>query len=174
MPPDEDWILMGNLNFIRSPADRNKPGGDINQMLLFNEAISNLGLVELPLKGRQYSWSNMQENPLLEKLDWFFPSAAWMTSYPDTIALPLSRPISDHLPCLIKVGTSIPKSMVFRFENFWLKHSSFKEVVKTAWEIPVGFTDPAKMINAKFKNLRRALKLWAKSLTCLKKIDCRH
>ena len=93
MPPDEDWILMGDFNFIRSPSDRNKPGGDINQMLLFNEAISNLGLVELPLKGRQYSWSNMQENPLLEKLDWFFTSAAWMTSFPDTTALPLARPI---------------------------------------------------------------------------------
>jgi hypothetical protein len=28
--------------------------------------------VELPLKGRAYTWSNMQENPLLEQLDWFF------------------------------------------------------------------------------------------------------
>lgn len=47
MPPDEDWILMGDFNFIRSPSDRNKPGGDINQMLLFNEAINNLGLSTL-------------------------------------------------------------------------------------------------------------------------------
>ena len=33
----------------------------------------------------------------------------------------------------------------------------------------MGYTNPAKIINAKFKNLRRGLKLWAKSLTCLKK-----
>lgn len=110
MPNDVDWIVMGDFNFIRSPSDRNKPRGDVNQMLLFNEAISNLGLVELPLKGRQYSWSNMQENPLLENFDWFFTSAAWMTSFSDTAALPLARPIFDHLPCMIKVGTSIPKS----------------------------------------------------------------
>ena len=57
---------MGDFNFIRSPKDRNRPGGDVNQMLLFNEAISNLGLIELPLKGRQCSWSNMQTDPLLE------------------------------------------------------------------------------------------------------------
>uniref|UniRef100_A0A453EXI1 Uncharacterized protein n=1 Tax=Aegilops tauschii subsp. strangulata TaxID=200361 RepID=A0A453EXI1_AEGTS len=42
---------------------------------MFNEAISELGLIELPLKGRQFSWSNMQDSPLLEKLDWFFTSA---------------------------------------------------------------------------------------------------
>lgn len=118
MPIDVDWIVMGDFNFIRSPSDRNIPGGDVNEMLLFNEAISNLGLVELPLKGRKYSWSNMQDNPLLEKLDWFFTSASWMTTFPDTMVLPLARPISDHLPCMVKIGTSIPKSNIFRFEFF--------------------------------------------------------
>jgi hypothetical protein len=72
MPQDTDWLIMGDFNFIRSPADRNKPGGDLNDMLLFNEEISNLGIVELPLKGRKFTWSNMQKDPLLEKLDWFF------------------------------------------------------------------------------------------------------
>ena len=67
MADDVDWIVMGAFNFIRSPEDRNIPSGDVNQMLLLNEAISNLGLMELPLKGRQFSWSNMQDNPLLEK-----------------------------------------------------------------------------------------------------------
>ena len=153
MPDDVDWIVMGDFNFIRSPEDRNRPSGDVNQMLPFDEAISNLGLIELPLKGRQFSWSNMQDSPLLEKLDWFFTSAAWMTSYPDTTALPLAKPISDHLPCVIKIGTAIPKSRVFKFENYWSKHSSFKDIVQTAWNIPVGYTDPAKKINAKFKKL---------------------
>lgn len=41
-------------------------------MLQFNEATSNLGLVEIPLKGRSYTWSNMQTAPLLEKIDWIF------------------------------------------------------------------------------------------------------
>ena len=118
MPNDVDWIVMGDFTFIWSPEDRNRLGEDVNQMLLFNEAISNSGLIELPLKGRQFSWSNMQDNPLLEKLYWFFNSAAWFISYPNTTALPLAKPISDHLPCVIEVGTSIPKSKVFRFENY--------------------------------------------------------
>jgi len=109
MPDDVDWILMGDFNLMRAPSDRNRPGGDVNDMLMFNEAISNQGLVELPLHGRKFSWSNMQHDPLLVKLDWFFTSASWMTSFPNTIVLPLAKPISDHLPCVIKVGTSIPR-----------------------------------------------------------------
>uniref|UniRef100_A0A453BG26 Uncharacterized protein n=2 Tax=Aegilops tauschii subsp. strangulata TaxID=200361 RepID=A0A453BG26_AEGTS len=41
---------------------------------IFNEIIGHLGLLELPIKGRSYTWSNMQDTPLLEQLDWFFTS----------------------------------------------------------------------------------------------------
>jgi exonuclease III len=41
MPEDMDWLVLGDFNFMRKPSDRNKPGGDVNEMLLFNEAISN-------------------------------------------------------------------------------------------------------------------------------------
>jgi hypothetical protein len=43
-------------------------------MFLFNEVIGHLGLLELQLKGRKYTWSNKQNAPILEKLDWFFTS----------------------------------------------------------------------------------------------------
>lgn len=141
-------------------------------MLLFNEAINNLGLIELPLKGRKFTWSNMQKDPLLERLDWFFTSAAWTQSFPSTFVAPLAKPTSDHLPCVISIGTMIPKAQVFRFENHWLHHKEFKAIVQNAWNIPVGFMDSAKKINVKFKNVRRGLKLWAKQLPCLKAQIC--
>jgi hypothetical protein len=127
-----------------------------------------LGLIELPLKGKRFTWSNMQQDPLLERLDWFFTSASWTNSFPSTFVHSMTKPTSDHVPCVVTIGTKIPRSNIFRFENYWLQHSQFKDIVKNAWNIPVGYTDSAKMINAKFKNLRRALKLWAKNLPCLK------
>ena len=33
--------------------------GDVNDMLTFNDFIHSQALVELPIKGRQYTWSNM-------------------------------------------------------------------------------------------------------------------
>ena len=170
IPLDTNWLVLGDFNFIRGPADRNKPGGDINDMLLFNEAISRVGLIELPLKGRQYTWSNMQQCPLLEKLDWFFTSESWTISYPATMATALSKPISDHVPCVIDIDTKLPTSNVFRFENYWLQFESFKQIVQNAWNIPVGHMDKAKLVNAKLKNTRRALKLWASKLSPLKEL----
>jgi hypothetical protein len=36
---------------------------------LLNKAISDLDLVEIPFSGRSFTWSNMQDDPLLVKLD---------------------------------------------------------------------------------------------------------
>src|SRR5699024_10752879 len=80
------------------------------------------------------------------------------------------KPTSDHVPCVISIGTSIPKSRVFRFENYWLQHSEFKQIVEYSWKIPVGHTDPAKRITAKLKNLRKSIKIWAKNPPCLRKL----
>lgn len=105
----------------------------MHDTMLFNDAIGHLGLVELPLKGRAYTWSNMQQNPLLEQLDWFFTSVNWTGEYTLTEVLPLARVTSDHVPCKIMINTSIPKSNLFRFENFWTEHSDFMGVVQDSW-----------------------------------------
>lgn len=107
---DINWLVLGDFNYVTYPRNRSRDGGNINDMLLFDEAISRLALVEIPLKGRKFTWSNMQDAPLLEKLDWCFTSEAWTLSYPSTFATPLPRTTSDHVPIMIKIGTSIPKS----------------------------------------------------------------
>jgi hypothetical protein len=66
---DMNWLLLGNFNFYRSLENRNRAGGNTQDIMLFNEVISNLGFQEIPLKGRSYTWSNMQQEPLLEQLD---------------------------------------------------------------------------------------------------------
>jgi hypothetical protein len=80
----DDWVLGGDFNLIRSPENQNKHGGDTNEMNLFNEVISDLDLVEIPFSGRNFTWSNMQEDPLLVKLDWIFTSSSWTLTFPAT------------------------------------------------------------------------------------------
>jgi endonuclease/exonuclease/phosphatase family metal-dependent hydrolase len=118
IPSVENWILLGDFNFMRSPENRNKDGGNINDMFIFNEIIGHLGLLELPLKGRSYTWSNMQRNPLLEQLDWFFMSCNWIIDFPNTMVVPLARKGSDHVPCVVNIDTNIPKAKLFRFESY--------------------------------------------------------
>jgi hypothetical protein len=56
IPNDELWLFMRDFNFIRSRDNRNIPGGDANNIFIFSELISHLGLLELPLKGRSFTW----------------------------------------------------------------------------------------------------------------------
>ena len=130
MDDDANWLILGDFNYVIYPNNRNKDGGNIQDMFLFNEAISKLAPVEIPLKGRKFTWSNIQDAPLLEKPDWDFTSKSWTNEFPNTLVLPLGKLISDHTPCLIQISTHIPKSKISRFVNFWMKVQGFKEVVK--------------------------------------------
>jgi len=166
---NDNWILIGDFNFYRSLENRNRAGGNFQDTQIFNEVIDHLGLVELPLKGRAFTWSNMQSNPLLEQLDWFFTSVNWTSDFPNTMVTPLARPTSDHVPCKISIGTKIPKSNIFRFENYWTTYSSFFGTVQHSWVQPTSIRDNiVSVLSAKFKRLRYDLKQWSKGISNLK------
>lgn len=166
----EDWNLAGDFNLIRSPENRNVSGANVNNKLLFNDLIQHLDLVDVPFHGQNYTWSNMQDTPLLEKLDWVFTSSSWTLSYPNTLVQTLGRPTSDHCPFVIKIGTSIPKSNVFRFENFWVTCPSLLDVVSLHWESTPFYANAAKTLNGKFKQVRKGLKKWSRELSRLDKL----
>jgi exonuclease III len=111
------WLVMGDFNLIRCPENRNRPGDNVNEMLLFNDVISHLDLVEVPLKNRAFTWSNMQSNCLLEKLDWIFTSSSWTLTFPNTLAHAISHATSNHVPYVAQMDSIVPKSSIFRFEN---------------------------------------------------------
>jgi hypothetical protein len=66
---DELWLILGDFNFYRFMENRNRDGANMTDIATFNEIISYLGLIELPIKGRAYTWSNMQADPLMVQLD---------------------------------------------------------------------------------------------------------
>lgn len=154
----DDWVLAGDFNLLRSPNDRNRPGGNVIDMLLFNDVLQHLDVLEIPFQGCSYSWNNMQNDPLLEKFDWVFTSAAWALSNPDTKVTPLSKPTPDHIPYVINIGTSIPKSSLFRFENHWVEHGDFLQTVERHWNTSPYYANAAKTLSAKFKQVRARLK----------------
>jgi hypothetical protein len=143
-------------------------------MFIFNDIIGHLGLIELPLKGRKFTWSNMENEPLLEQLDWFFTTPSWTSCFPNTLVLPMAKSSSDHVPCMVTIGTSIPKLRIFRFENYWADHPTFLECVEKSWKKPSYKSNSIAVLAHKFKNLRYDLKRWQVSLSTIKTLiaDC--
>jgi hypothetical protein len=127
----------------------------------------------------------MQDDPLLEQLDWFLTSLHWTTKYHATLVTAQGKPTSDHCPCVVTIQTSIPGSTsdhcpcvvtiqtsipgskIFRFENLWTAHAGFHKLVLDSWSKPTHKGNFAANINAKFKRLRYDLKLWSKSISKL-------
>jgi hypothetical protein len=87
------------------------------------------------------------------------------------MVLPLAKVTSDHIPCKIVIGTSIPKTNIFRFENLWPEHPGFLESVKSGWQKQVrNNRDAASIVCGKLKTTRYSLKSWSKNLSNLSRL----
>ena len=136
-------------------------------MLTFNDIIREQSLVEIPIKGLSYTWSNMQQDPLLVQLNWHFTSSNCTTSYPNTVVMPLGKPVSDHIPCYVSIQSTTPKSNLFRFEEIWTKHPDFMSVVQRSWNRRCYAPNSAALLAKKIKLLRSDLTHWSKNISNL-------
>jgi hypothetical protein len=80
---------------------------------------------------------------------------------------PLTKNTSDHVPCVVKIKTFIPKAKIFRFESHWVQQLGFLDLVERDWSVPVKAKSSSSIITAKLTNLRYELKRWGKSLSHL-------
>jgi hypothetical protein len=67
--------------------------------------------------------------------------------------IPMARVTSDHIPCVIQIGTSVPKAQSFWFKNYWLDHADFMDFVKLAWGMNARSNSFASKVTTKFKLL---------------------
>jgi hypothetical protein len=98
----------------------------------FNEWIDKYELLEIKLAGRNFTWSNNQENVVRSYIDRIF-------CYTDFDAhFPLTRNPSDHVPLLWEAGhDNRKKEFRFKFEKRWLQHEELGEVVESIWKSPI-------------------------------------
>ena len=83
----------------------------INTQTFFNSVIQFYELRELYMNGGLYTWSNNQENPILEKLDRILVTREWEDLFPQAMVNKLPREVSDHNPLIISSG----KKSVYSF-----------------------------------------------------------
>jgi hypothetical protein len=91
-------------------------------------------------------------------------------TFPATYVQPLSKPVSDHIPYIVHVGSSILKSNMFRFENYWVDHPGFMDTVSLHWNSSPFYANAARNLLAKLKQVRAGLKSWSKNLSKLSKL----
>jgi exonuclease III len=63
------WALAGDFNLIRSRQDKNTAISNSALVSAFNDKINEIGLLEIPLSGSRYTWTNKRDVPTLARLD---------------------------------------------------------------------------------------------------------
>jgi hypothetical protein len=84
------------------------------------------------------------------------------------MVLPLDHSGSDHVPCVVHIGTEIPKAKKIRFENYWVDMPGFQQCVKESWAKISSKSHSSAILADKLKTLRYDLKKWQVSLSHLK------
>lgn len=103
-------------------------------MQAFLDWINSKALVDLPLGGANFTWSNHQSPPSLFRLDRFLVSSEWLQLFPGVSQLALSKPTYDHCPLILDSNCEGWGSSPFRFELMWLEENQFTGLIREWWE----------------------------------------
>uniref|UniRef100_A0A2N9J6S4 Reverse transcriptase domain-containing protein n=1 Tax=Fagus sylvatica TaxID=28930 RepID=A0A2N9J6S4_FAGSY len=127
------WCIGGDFNVVRFPSEKSGVTTFTASMHDFSDFIGEFGLLDTPLEGGRFTWSNNRELP---------------------------RVLSDHFPVLLDCGRLIGGKRPFRFEKMWLKAEGFVDRVRGWWN-SYSFSGSASFIMAnKLKALKADLKQW--------------
>eukprot|EP00253_Pinus_taeda_P004450 PITA_04450 len=131
------WISGGDYNMTANMEEkqggRSRANSDGN---LLKNFIHNNWLVDVPTSNGLFTWTNKREGSqqIASHLDRFLISdnATHLGGEFTASILPISG--SDHWPIELqwtRPGNNLKRP--FRFEEFWLTHPNFEELVRSTW-----------------------------------------
>lgn len=97
----DSWCVAGDFNIIRAPIERKGCLFSSSAMRLFSDFIETNELIDPPLLGGWFTWSNNQEEPSLSYFDRFLFSASWEEHFHRVMQVALPRPLSNHIPLVL-------------------------------------------------------------------------
>jgi hypothetical protein len=152
-------MVLGDFNLIASAAEKSNANINIKLLGEFRGLIQDLELVDYPILGRRFTWSNERDNATHTRIDRLRVSKEWDLAHPQfqlQLALASSN-MSDHCPLLLSKMDRKHYSG-FRLEAHWLKHEDFLEVVQKAWEKLVRSRSAIRVLHTKLSRTAKALK----------------
>jgi hypothetical protein len=160
----DNWCVVGDFNSVLSTSERRdlfgvSLRGPNNEIREFNDFVGDMGLLDLPLLGRRFTW--FQPNGgAMSRLDRFLISEGWWDLWGEPSQWALARDVSDHCPIVLRYSSQLWGPKPFRFNNFWIDHRDFKDVVIQSWNKTSSHNWMAYSLKEKLKLLKGDLKIW--------------
>jgi hypothetical protein len=154
------WCVGGDFNVTQFPSKRSGAEHFTPGMTDFSEFIFSLGLMDIPLEGGKFTWSNNRETPAMSRIDRFLYLGEWEDRYPTVVQKRLPKVLSDHFPIMLESGKFMRGKRPFRFEIMWLQAEGFGEMVRGWWDSYQFDGSPSFILAKKLKALKMDLKKW--------------
>lgn len=126
---------MGDFNAITSTREMKGIGNfsGSQEVVEFKNWVNCLELVDPPLLGRKFTWFRA-DCTTMSRLDIFILSKEWIQTWEVVAQWALNRDVSDHCPIVLRNGSQNWGPKPFRFNNCWLEHQGFKNMVERLWK----------------------------------------
>lgn len=102
------WVVRDDFNMVMHKGERYRDKFLAKWAEKFKDVVERLGLLNLPLVGRRWTWSNMRVDPVCSWIDRFLVSKDCLDIANDLSQRRLNRATSDHFPiCFGSRGYSV-------------------------------------------------------------------
>lgn len=105
-----------DFNEIRFRAERRGCIRRDREMQDFNNLVDQLGMLDIPMLGRSYTWCNSMEGERWSRIDRFLLNPIWLEKFIFKLWR-LPRVVSDHCPLLLVEDERNWGPRPFRFIN---------------------------------------------------------
>ncbi|GKC23096.1 RNA-directed DNA polymerase, eukaryota, reverse transcriptase zinc-binding domain protein, partial [Tanacetum coccineum] len=154
------FILFGDMNTVRHENERSGSLFSHIEADHFNSFIDSTGLIDLPIRGRYFTWMN-KAGTKLSKLDRFLISEGIIEDIPDIKIMVIDRMWSDHSPILLHVKKADFGPSPFKFYNLWLNRDDFDDLIKSTWSsMDTSNRNSNIRSHEKLRGLKTAIKKW--------------
>ena len=89
----------------------------MNTMLEFHDFINYSALVDLPLRGDDFTWSGSGGDAVCSRLDRILVSLDWEEQFSYSFQTRLPRPLSDHFPITLERAKLERGNVPFKFSK---------------------------------------------------------
>ncbi|KAL4278182.1 hypothetical protein GQ457_03G030870 [Hibiscus cannabinus] len=148
-------IVGGDFNVVRTKEEKIGVSFHKKAMREFSDFIETMSLVDIPLIGGRFTWSNFREDPSFSRLDRFLISAEVLMLWSDVIQSILPKSISDHNPVCLSMVSSSWGPRPFKWFNFLADDKDYVHCVEKVYSESSGVG-----IGNILRNCKRVSKDW--------------
>ncbi|GMI73525.1 hypothetical protein HRI_001021800 [Hibiscus trionum] len=160
------WCIGGDFNAYLGAEEKIGFSANSHTINLFRSFIQDAALVDLPMNGGTFTWSNNRDPPTFIRLDRFLVDRQLLTFFPNTQQILLSKSISDHNPVCLENVKAPAHARPFKLFNYMMGEDGFKSLVENAFS--KGKSNRG--LFASLKELKKSIKQWS----AVKPVDVRN